>query len=141
MIPEQRKTLEQAVPCLAKRFDATAKRAWQLLEEKDSSLKELLSSRENPKTRQEVNQWWKKYKSDFPQLNLRAFCRVSSPAKLPESTYDQFICLVWLTARFQIEQRQAKRKEEISRKIKEPKFAWWQRFIRWIEEKWRNIIF
>ena len=127
----QGKILERAIAPLAKRFDSTAEKAKELLENHNGSLEKLILSRENPDTRQRVNKWWKQYYSDFPRLGIGVLRRVSSPAKLPESTYDQLICLAWLTDVLRREQF-VRRWKEMPEKIEAPKPNLWQRFLKWI---------
>ena len=135
MLLEQRETLERAIPPLAKRFGITPKRAWEIIENRNGSLEVLLLSRQEPKTRQKVNEWWRQYHSQFHLLGLGVFQKVASPAKLPEPTYDQLICLVYITNMLRAEQI-AKTRIEIPERIEKPKLTLWQRFIKWIKRKW-----
>lgn len=122
---EHQELLKSAVPSLARRFNSTKELAWRLLQNQNGSLDQLLLQRGESKTRQRVNEWWKQYHADFPVLGLGILKRVSFPSKLPEPTYDQLICLTWLTHALQSEQlvREQERKVEIAK----PELTLWQR--------------
>jgi len=128
---EHQELLKNAVPSLARRFGFTKERAWELLQSQNGSLGQLLSQRTEPKTRQRVNKWWNQYRSDLPALGLGVLRRVSSPSKLPEPTYDQLICLVWLTDTLRSEQliRELERRAELVK----ARPIFWQRISKWFQ--------
>ena len=128
---EHQELLKYAVPPLAKRFGSTKERAWELLESPNGSFNQLLSQRNDPETRHRVNEWWREYRVDFPALGLGILKRASSPAKLPEPTYNQIICLVWLTDTLCSEQlaRELKWKTEVIKPpviLVKPRLTLWQ---------------
>lgn len=139
---ENRELLVRSIPPLAKRFNVRPARAWEILDEalsrENGVLTKLLNDRDLPATRRKVNQWWEQYQSEFPQLGLSVLVKKSAP-KLPESTYNQLICLAWLTSALRTEQSKARLQVTIYPPRRRPKPTFWQRIAAKIHHFFRRL--
>lgn len=139
--------LRRAVPPLARKFGLTKEEGWEILNNQDGVLDQLFSQRGEPELHYRVNVWWGEHRAEFLGLGLGILSRVSKASKVSPSTYDQLICLMWLT--------EALRAERIRRRLgfrfRAPKVgeiptiptapvrlraSFWQRVVEWF----RNIL-
>ncbi len=128
------KLLERVVPPLAKRFGATKEMAWGLLENQNNSLQKLVSMQRDSKLRGEVNEWWRQNRHRFPSFGMIQFVRLE-PKSLPQSTYEQVICLMWLTSALKVEPMVKAMKKKVEAEVPEPSvpLSRWQRLIIWLK--------
>ena len=129
---ECRDLLDRAISPLARRFGVEPDEARALIESPGSSLAHFLANLEESETRQQINTWWKKFQSDFPNLGLGVLNQASSASKLPEPTYIQIACLTWVTGELRLIRltERMKRKDEEYFKA-QPNF--WQIVVNWLK--------
>lgn len=132
---EKTEILERVIPPLAKLFKSTKERAWKILNN-NNSLDGPLLNLGNAGFRHQVNEWWKQYRSMF-SASLGICSKVSSPSKLPRLTYEQIMCLTWLTDQLKTEQFIQRQKERYVREEK-PKFTFWQELTGFIKKFFRK---
>lgn len=133
------RVLQRAVPPLAKKFGIQPERAWTLLKNQKDGLLALISMRRTSEIRRNVNLWWGKYRRGFFDIGMANLSSVEAK-HLPDSTYDQVICLMWLTSALKLEstlQQEIKKVKivEVSPPITAviSKRSLLQRFISWIK--------
>ena len=111
---ERRDLVDRAVAPLARRYGFEPDTVREMLANSNGGLERLLTSSGQPETRQQVNRWWKDNRAQFQELGLGVLLRVSSPSKLPPDTYQQLVCLSWLT-REMIRRRFAEARVDLER--------------------------
>ena len=82
--------LKKALVPLAKRNGIGKDEAWEVIREIQNSSINIRDS----KLRGQVNNWWRKNKSEFHTIGLGLFNNLSLPTKLPNDTYMQVCCLM-----------------------------------------------
>ena len=129
---ECRDLLDRAIPPLARRLGVEPNEARALIESPGSSLVDFLANSQESETRQQINNWWREFNSDFSNLSLGILNRVSRPAQLPEPTYIQVACLTWVTGELRLIRltERMKRKDEEYFKA-QPNF--WQIVVNWLK--------
>lgn len=95
---ERRDLVDRALTPLARRYGFEPDTIREMLADSKGELERLLASSGQPETRRQVNEWWGVHRSQFREFGLGVLLRVSSPAKLPPDTYQQLVCLSWLTS-------------------------------------------
>ena len=104
MILEQTGIIEKVAPLMAKKYGIRAERAREIIENGNNTIKKLIEKYDDPKIRHMVNQQWKINKAGFHLLGLGNLKKISSPSKLPEPSYLQIVCIVWLDEEIRNEQ-------------------------------------
>jgi hypothetical protein len=101
MLLNDTRLLEKTVPPLAKQFGLTKEAVWEVLENQSDSLQKLIAMQRDSRLRGDVNEWWRRNRHRFSNFGMVQFVKVE-PKNLPQSTYEQVICLMWLTSALKV---------------------------------------
>jgi hypothetical protein len=95
---ERTEFLQQAVPCLAKRFNVPKEELWNKFHGGKEQIIINEVSIDNCRDRHQVNKWWTENRKNFNRFNLGRLLETKKVSRLPEPTYAQIMALMWLTA-------------------------------------------